>query len=566
MKPPTKNLSKVTHVASKGGAAKAQTLFNGGLALHQKGQLAEAQRVYRKVLKLHPEHFDALNMLGVIAAQSKNHLQAVELIGRAIEINPNIAESYINRGAALKDLKRPDEALASYEQAIKLKPDYAEAHYNRGNVLQDLRRLDDALASFEQAIKWKPDFTEAYHNRGAALKGLKRPDEALASFEQAIKLKPDYAEAYINRGAALKDLKRPDEALASFDQAIKLKPDFAEAYYNRGNALQALKRLDEALASYEQAIKLRPDYAGAYNNRGAALEDLERPDDALASYDQAIKSRPDFAEAYHNRGAALEDLGRHEEALASYDQAITLKPDYVSGHHNLSLCRLLMGDFARGWEGYEWRWKEAQLEKSTRDFTEPLWLGKESLAGKTILLHSEQGLGDTLQFCRYAKLVSELGARVIMEVPKALLGLLKNLDGVARLVVKGSALPRFDCHCPLLSLPLAFRTDLKTIPAPGSYIASNPSRVAAWQNRLGAKTKPRVGLAWSGNPRHRRDRNRSIGLAEMRSLLRVEIEWISLHKEVRDGDAALLSSSADIRHFGDEMDFWTSSKRRRSSS
>ena len=438
------------------------------VGFRNQGRLEDAARLCRDILTDRNDHFGALHLLGVIEAQQGDPEEAVRLLKRALGLNPQSAAAHANLANILIGLQHFDAALASCDRALAIDPDSAEALNNRGGALRALDRVEEALQCFERSVALKPEYLEALNNRGNALRDLKRPDEALVRFEKAIKLKPDFAEAYHNRGAALKDLKRLDEALASFEQAIKLKPDFAGAYNNRGNVLKGLRRLDDALASFEQAIKLKPDSAGAYNNRGTALEDLGQFDDALASFEQAIKLKPDFVEAYHSRGNALKDLGRFDDALASYQLAITLKPDLASGHHNLSLCRLLMGDFARGWEGYEWRWKEAQLEKSKRDFTEPLWLGKESLAGKTILLHSEQGLGDTLQFCRYAKLVSELGARVIMEVPKALLGLLKNLDGVARLVVKGNALPRFDCHCPLLSLPLAFKTDLKTIPAPGT--------------------------------------------------------------------------------------------------
>lgn len=385
MKQPVKNSNEPEHMANDGAAKQVENLCKLGLEIHRKGRLAHAQKVYEDVLNLQPNHFDALHMLGVIAAQAENYLQAVELIDRAIEINPDYAEAYFNRGIVLQDLQRPDDALASYDQAINLKPDYGAAYNNHGNALHDLNRL--------------------------------------------------------------------------------------------------------------------------------------------------------------------------EEALASYDQAISLIPDDAAPHQNRCQCCLLMGDFERGWEGLEWRWKEARLEKSKRDFTQPLWLGRESLAGRTILLHSELGYGDTLQFCRYAKEVSDLGARVIMEVHKPLLGLLKNLDGVSQLLANGSALPAFDYHCPLMSLPLAFKTDLTTIPAHKSYIASNPNKVAAWRNRLGAKTKPRVGLAWSGNPDNMRDRHRSIELAVMRSLLCTEIEWFSLHREVRDSDAELLSSNTDIRHFGGQMDF-----------
>ena len=587
MKPNFRKFSNLKSAVSNPHAARAQALFNEGLALHQKERLAEAKVIYEKLLKIQPQHFDALHLLGVVAIQTKNHLIAVQLIDKAIAINPIHAAAYNNCGNALQELKRSDEALARYDQAIKLKSDFADAYYNRGNPLQELKRFDEALASYDQAIKLKSDFSDAYYNRGNLLQALKRFDEALQSYDQTIKLKADFAEAHYNRSIALQALKRFDEALASCDQAIKLKADYAEAYNNRGITLHAVKRFDEALASYEQAIKFKADYAEAYSNRGNSLQSLRRFDEALESckqainlkadfaeaymnrgnalqalkrfaealksYDQAIKFKADYAEAYSSRGNALQELKPSDEVLARYEQATKLKADYAEAHLNLSLRHLLIGDFIRGWEGYEWRWEGGELAKSKRNFTQPLWLGKVSLQGKTILLHSEQFLGDTLQFCRYARLVADLGASVILEVEKPLLGLLGQLDGAIQLVAKGDVLPPFDYQCPLLSLPLAFKTDLNTIPTSQSYLAASPSKVAEWKAKLGERTKPRAGLVWSGSTTHKNDRNRSIVLGDIIRCLPQQFQYVSLQKDVRDADKGMLDSRTDIFNFSAQL-------------
>jgi len=473
-----------------------------------------------------PEHHDALHLLGVIAYQTGDFPLAVELIGRAIELNPANAAARSNRGLALQGLKRLDEALDSYDQAIALKPDYAEAYSNRGNVLKDLKRLDEALDSYDRALRLKPDYAEVHNNRGFALQDLERLDEALDSYDRAIELKPDYAEAFSNRGNALKGLLRLDEALDSYDRAIALNPDDPEAHYSLGLALQEAGRLNEALDSYNRALRLDPEYVEAHCNRGLALKGLKRLDEAMDSYQRALELRPDFAD----------------------------------GRLNLSLCRLLMGDYARGWEGFEWRWQSERIGRQLgkkRSFTQQLWLGAESLNGKTILLHSDQGLGDALQFCRYARLASDLGARVILEVPGPLAALLRNLAGVAQLVERGAALPEFDYHCPLLSLPLAFRTDVNTIPSPDGYISSDPGRVAAWRVKLGESTRLRVGLAWSGSARHQNDRNRSIALDDIVERLPRQFQYVILQTEVRDADAATLAAHADIAHFGEQLHDFT---------
>jgi len=334
MKPPFRNLARPKPAANSAASAAVQAKFNEALALHQKHQLAQAQALYQQVLKLQPRHFDALHLMGVIAIQTNNPLRAIELIGRAIELNPDNAAFYIDRGNALKALKRPDEALESYERALAIRPDYAGALYNRGNVLQDLGRLAEALESYDRALAIKPDFAEALSNRGNALKDLKRLDDALESYERALAIKPDYAEALSNRGVALRDLKRFDEALESYGRALTIRPDYAEALSNRGVALQDLNRLDEALASYDRALAIEPGDAEVLSNRGVALQDLKRLDEALESYERALAIKPDYAEALYNRGNALKDLKRLDEALASYERALKIRPDDADALYN----------------------------------------------------------------------------------------------------------------------------------------------------------------------------------------------------------------------------------------
>ena len=539
-------------------------LFKQGLALHQQGQLAQAKQIYEQVLAKHPSHFDALHLSGVIAAQSKNPTLALELIGKAIEINPKSPEAYSNRGAALNALKRLEEAIDSYDKAIAIKPDYAEAYSNRGVTLKELNRFEDAIASYDRAIAIKPDSADAYLKRGSALKELKRVEEALASYDRsiaiklnnaeahfnrgvllqdlkrleealdsydkAIAIKPDYADAYLNRGLVLKKLKRVEEALACYDRTIAIKPDYAEAYSNRGLALQELKLLEEALASYDRAIEIKPDYAGAYLNRGLALQELKSLEEALASYDRAIAIKSDYADAYSNRGAVLQELKRLEEALASFDRAIAIKPDYADVYWNKSLAFLVAGEFAQGWELYEWRWKKDTFTSPKRNFSQPLWLGEEDIAGKTILLHAEQGLGDTLQFCRYAMLVAELGAKVILEVQKPLVNLLQNLAGVSQLVAKGSTLPEFDYQCPLLSLPLAFKTVIQSIPNKIPYIHSRADKEDKWRERIG-ETGFKIAICWQGSTQGKVDVGRSLPVSSFERLAKIDgVRLISLQK------------------------------------
>jgi protein O-GlcNAc transferase len=298
------------------------------------GDWAQAEQLCRSILSAQAGYFDALTLLGIIAAQTQRIGEAADLLGRAVAANPDNATAHNNYGNVLKNLKRFEDALDSYERALRIKPDYADAYFNRGNILRELKRFEDALDSYERALRIKPDYAEAYNNRGNTLQELKRFEDALDSYEHALKIKPEYAEAYFNRGNTLRELKRFEDALDSYQRALKTQPDYADAYFNRGNVLQELKRFEEALDSYERALKIKPDFVEGYNNRGNTLQELKRFEDALDSYEHALKIQPDYADAYFNRGNTLRELKRFEDALDSYERALRIKPDFVEGYNN----------------------------------------------------------------------------------------------------------------------------------------------------------------------------------------------------------------------------------------
>jgi predicted TPR repeat methyltransferase len=318
--PPRGFQSPASGIAPQGFAFIQQ--LQQAVSLHQRGQLPEAEALYRQILAILPQHFDALHMLGVLEAQRGNPEAAVDLIGRAIRVDRRNPAAHNNHGNALRALGRYKDALASFGRALVLRPDYPEALNNRGNALRDLGRPKDALASYDQALALRPDNLESLSNRGNALRALMRPEEALASFDRALALKSDNAEVLNNRGTALCDLKRYGDALTSFDRALSLKPAYAEAHYNRGNALRELGRYDDALASYDRALSLKPEYADALNNRGTALRALNRFDEAFESFERALALAPHHVEALENRGHVLIALKRPQEAVASYEAAL----------------------------------------------------------------------------------------------------------------------------------------------------------------------------------------------------------------------------------------------------
>jgi tetratricopeptide (TPR) repeat protein len=530
------------------------SLLAEAFALQQAGRLAEAEEIYNQILATQPNHFDSLHLLGIVFHKRGDHAQALRHIDLALKINPNNIPALNNRGIALRELKRFEEALTSYDRALALWPGYAEALLGRGHALKELKRLEEALASYDRALAVRQDFTDAHVSRGNVLHALARFEDALASYDRALTLRPDYAEAYSSRGATLHELKRFEEALASYDNALALQPDYAEARYNRGNALHALKRFEEALATYDHALALRPDYVEALVNRGNPLHALNRFEEALATYDHALALRPDYVEALVNRGIILHKLKRLEEALASYDRALALRPDYVEAHYNEGMSRMLAGDFQRGWQKLEWGWIAARQRYIKRNFPQPLWRWSNEIAGKTVLLHAEQGFGDMIQFCRYVPRVAERGARVIFEVYEPLCELMSTLPGVAQIVSAGKPLPDFDMHCPMMSLPLALGAESATILSQTPYLRASPQAVMDWNGRLGSRHRPRIGLAWSGLPAHDNDHNRSMRLsAFLPPLAGFDATYVSLQRELREDDAPVLQGRSDILHFGEEL-------------
>jgi tetratricopeptide (TPR) repeat protein len=533
-------------------ASKLSLALDRAVSAYRGGQLAEAEEICRKIVATKRNFFDGLYVLAVVQAAAGKYEEAVTNYNRALAVQPKHAEALSNRGNALKALQRFDEALASYDRALSVRSDYATGHSNRGAVLAEMGRLPEALAAYDRALALQSDHGDALYNRGYALHGLKRYDEALAAFDRVLTLRPNLAAAHVNRGNTLNELKRYEEALASYDRALAAQPNLAEAHANRGMALHALDRHEEALASFDRALGLAPDYAVALYNRGSTLHVLKRYEDAVASYDRAIAAKPDYAAAHSNRGASLYEMMRFDEALASYDRAVAADPDFPDAHWNEASLRLLTGDFKRGWAEYEWRWTYERLAPAKRDYPQPQWRG-EDVAGKTMLIYSEQGLGDTIQFSRYASLVAARGARVVFEIEQPVERLMRSLAGVVEVMTKGGPPPAFDFHSPLMSLPFAFGTELDTVPAQTPYLSAPPDAAAAWAERLPQDGRRKIGLCWSGNAKHLRDADRSIAFAALAPLFDVEAAFVVVQKDIRPADAAALNARGDILQVGEVL-------------
>jgi tetratricopeptide (TPR) repeat protein len=424
---------------------------------------------------------------------------------------------------------------------------------NSSRLLRRARRAH-ANGEFAKASKLyaavldhEPENFDALHGLGRLHCDCGRRDTALVLLQRALKIDPFRADGFSSLGLVFYSLHRFADALRSFEEGLRLTPNDAELLNGRGVVLLEIGHASAALESFEHALAADPDHLDALGNYGNALLRLNRPVEALAIYDRALAIVPDNPGLLTNRAIALRRVDRPQEALTSVSRALASKPDFAQARFVESLLRLTLGEFAAGWRSYESRWLGKLLSAQRRDFIAPLWRGEGPLQGKTILLHAEQGFGDTIQFVRYAPLVAERGGRVILEVQRELVRLLSGMKGVAAVIARGEPLPPFDLHCPLLSLPLAFGTVIETIPACLPYIDTKPADMQQWRGLM-PHGRPRIGVAWAGDPAHDNDLNRSMRLKTLAPLFDLtDVSFISLQHKVRPEDAETLPSLPRLR-------------------
>jgi tetratricopeptide (TPR) repeat protein len=480
--------------------------------------------------RMGPSAEDWVRQGDVLAGQGKVE-EAVASYRQAVRLWPEAFEAHLQLGSLLSARGKGPEAVAAYREAVRLRPEHAEALAGLGVALAKEGCLGEAIATLRRAVQLRPEFAQAHHNLGVAWAHSGAMEQAADSLREAIRLKPDYAEAHFNLGNTLVHMNRRAKAVSAFHRALELRPDYVDALNNLGLALCELGHSGEAAVLLRQAVRLRPDDAESLNNLGMALADQARFDEATAVYEQALRLRPRYAEAHTNLGSAYKEQGRLEEAVACYDYALWLQPDSATAHWNRSLAYLAQGHYERGWAEYEWRWKPKR--SPPRHFAQPAWEGK-ALEGRTIILYMEQGLGDMIQFIRYAPRVKGRGGRVVVECPDSLCELFATVAGVDQVIAEGSQLPPFEVHAPLMSLPYLLGTRLETVPAEVPYLSAPAKVVERWRIRLAQSPAFKVGIVWQGNPRHTRDRHRSVPLRQFAPLAAVPgVELVSLQK----GDA-----------------------------
>lgn len=432
-------------------------------------------------------------------------------------------------GDLCRDRGALQEAEGSYHRALEVAPSDAESLNGLGITLGQARKTTEAINAFRNAILVAPDYAQVHHNLGVALVESGDLDGAIDAFQDAIRIKPDYPEAFLSLGNAYAAHGDHEAAAKAYRDGLRLRPDSADALNGLGLALTGLHRADEAAVFLRHAIRLRPEMTGAYNNLGLALAELGNYVEAEAVYEHALRLDPNYAEAHVNLGNAFKEQGRLTEALACYDIALSLKPQSATARWNRSLALLQNGDFARGWSEYGSR----HLRKGgtpARVFSQPSWDGS-ALDGRRVLVYSEQGLGDAVQFVRYAGLLKSAGAQVLFEAPSPLARLLSSCPLIDRLIIEGEPLPEFDVHVSMMDLPRLFRTTLESIPSGIPYLFAEPDRVRRFGEQLASNAGFRVGIAWQGNPHHQWDRHRSVRLTEFEPLAAIEgVQLISLQR------------------------------------
>jgi len=502
--------------ASSGSASSGSgDLLSLAFDHHRAGRLDQAEPLYRQVVAQSPQRAQAWHLLGALCLQSDRAAEAVQAISKAIALDPGQADYFNHLGAAYSTLNDHDAAVSALRRAVQLAPGVATSHFNLGTALRTAGRLEEAVASFRHAVAANPLAAEAHYNLANTLRDLRIPTEAEAAYRAAIAARPGYGRAMINLASLLGEQQRHDEALAMAHQAVAADPSHANAHVTLGTLLRDAGQFDVALTSLRKGVELAPTMAEAHNNLGTVLQAHSRFDEALACYDRALQLDPQLADAHFSRASHM----------------------------------LRQGDLAAGFAEYEWRWKCKSY--STRTFSQPRWNG-EPLAGRTILLHAEQGLGDTLQFIRFAAQVQSRGARVVVECQPPLVDLLSSCPGIDQLVPVGAPLPAFDVHCPLMSVSGALSVPIDRLWT-GSYLETDPALVNAWRERLAARPGLRIGICWQGNPRHLFDRQRSFPLAQLAPIARHrEVQLVSLQKG--PGVEQIASAPFPVMELGDELD------------
>ena len=537
--------------------------FSKAVDHHQSGRWDESEKLYKTLLSLDPVFTDGWQFFGVMACQNKNLKLGLLRLLRAIKGDPHPSTYWNNLAIALRDSGNFYETQEGWKTSIILSPELSESYAGWSSLLQSLidwspPQKNDAMKAGHRATLLDPDKPKNHYNHGIVLFRLDKNDLAIRCWKKALCLVPLFLDALTNLGVAIQKKEQRTYALKLYRWAILVHQDNYDAHYNSGKAHQENDQAEQAIRFWRQTILLKPDHAQSYSNQGGLLGDVSRPQEGLWSYHCALKINPHFIEAYSNLGVALHGQNYFEEAHKNYQKALILNPTFLDATYNRSLTYLTQGNYKKGWEAYESRWDTPLMSPGVRDFAVPQWRGEEG-HGRRLFIHGEQGFGDIIQFCRYVPLIANKGWHVIFEIRPSLKRLMMSLPSIDHFVIRGESLPLFDFHCPLLSLPLAFGTEIKTIPYEGPYLKSDPDDRVRWNNKLrhfSKEGKIKIGLVWAGNPAHLSpcDKRRSFHPSLLTPLLsREDFIFISLQKGGTSipSNLPILDFMADIEDFSD---------------
>jgi Flp pilus assembly protein TadD len=617
------------------------TPLDQALQFHRAGDFAKAEAIYRGIISIQLNHADALHLLGMLCHQTGRSDEAERLIRQAISSHPNQAVYHSNLGLVLSAAGKTDAAIAEYrtaaelnpqsaealnnlavamcgvgatsaaieylKRAVLLQPDYADARLNLlrvlqfphdgakashtlGDLFQEAGRSAEAIRWYRQAVALEPGSAESHNNLGNALFAIGERDQALACYQRALSIHPDFPQACNNLANVLRETGRTEEAIAAYEKAIQLQPNSPEPLSNLANLLREAGEWESAMRLYHRALAIQPEHATTCNNIGNSYCERGQWSAAIGSYERAIAVQPTYADAINNLGTALEETGQRQRAMQCYQTAARLDPRAVSPPWNIALLQLLNGDYENGWHGYEHRWRQKRQSRAKRNFPQPMPRCLSELKSRRILLHAEQGFGDAIQFCRYAPMVAELAAEVILECPPQLVRLFESSliaqaerpgiedqnappvdrspafrPGLSKIIARENALPEFDQHCPLMSLPMLFSTTLATVPNGVPYLLADPEMIERWQRKFQATPvlsypeEPasqhlKIGLVWAGQSTHQKDRHRSLTFADFSDLLSIDgVTFYSL--QVGDASAQckppVIDWSANLHDFAD---------------
>lgn len=475
-----------------------------GVSLNMSGKIDEAIDAFKKAIYINPSYADAYFNLGNTLKDQNKPNSALEAYQKTLSLDPNYIKAYNMMGNTLQDLGKFDDAIDAYQNALLLNSKNADAYSNMGNALQSKGSLVDAIDAFKKAIVLNPNNWHTYINMGNALQEQGMYNQAIKNYNASLSINPNCADTYFNMGVCLQKARYLEKAIKVYRKALSLQPHYPEIYINMGNALLDLGNPDKAIEAYENAISFRPEYPEAYSNKGKALNDLGQQEAAIEAFNKAICLNPNYADAYCNKGVTLQQQGKLNEAINLFEKSISLKPNYPDPHQNLSFALLNSGKIREGLNEYEWRKKNTKFLTSERQFPQPYWDGKKELKGKKILLWSEQGIGDTLNWSSSLPYIRLIAEKCILECQEKLVPLLKRSfpDIEIRPVKSDSDKLRndFDYHLPMGSIYKHFIDYILKSPKPKSYLVPDPDRVNFWKQKLFDIGKgPYVGISWKSS-------------------------------------------------------------------